>query len=286
MSSAKKDYLKAIDGLISQVADWSWDDPISSIYVNIFTAAKIVKHTLNDEELKNDLKWRITHNIPPGYKDKAKDDGGIGDVLIWHSLIELAKTQGKNVVFVTDEQKADWVVKNSSALPFAVRPELAHEFHQKTNHYFGLISFPDFLKRNGAPEETVHQAKSVQRSLDIDFASLSPSSLPDGFFDVLIETKSAIAWIATLISQGNTKIEPEFEKFCRPKLNALASIIRTLVNAVGLRSILGEELSQLNTKIIRVKHNIVRDGFDSERTHHSLITLSKSCDDWLNRRRF
>ena len=65
----------------------------------------------NDDVLKN-LAHRVMHKIPPGYKDASKDDGGVGDVLIWHSLIQLARDKNTAVVFVTGDEKADWMVRS------------------------------------------------------------------------------------------------------------------------------------------------------------------------------
>ena len=51
---------------------------------------------------------RYRDKVPPGYKDASKDDGGIGDFLIWKTLLQLGSKEKKDFVFVTGEQKPDW----------------------------------------------------------------------------------------------------------------------------------------------------------------------------------
>ena len=53
---------------------------------------------------------RYKKEIPPGFKD-AKDKDGVrkyGDLIIWKEMLKFALKQSKNIIFITDDVKADW----------------------------------------------------------------------------------------------------------------------------------------------------------------------------------
>ena len=43
--------------------------------------------------------------MPPGYKDGRKEDEGIGDFLIWKSLLKFGEEKKLDLAFVTGEEK-------------------------------------------------------------------------------------------------------------------------------------------------------------------------------------
>jgi hypothetical protein len=101
---------KAIGPIVECIRKWYWNDPVSELYRELFSA-KVVFDPFGDkdnERLRADLSDRVTHNRPPGYKDKAKTDGGIGDVLIWHTIMKLGEQEKRSLIFVSGEEKADW----------------------------------------------------------------------------------------------------------------------------------------------------------------------------------
>ena len=56
-------------------------------------------------KLEENLNYRIEHQIAPGFKDSKKPDKGIGDLIIWQTILELSKDKKKDIVFVTNEKK-------------------------------------------------------------------------------------------------------------------------------------------------------------------------------------
>nr|WP_280158560.1 PIN-like domain-containing protein [Priestia megaterium]MDH3140458.1 PIN domain-containing protein [Priestia megaterium] len=58
--------------------------------------------------------FRYKHFIPPGYMDISKDKSDptklkkYGDLIIWKELLIKAKEENKPVIFITDDEKADW----------------------------------------------------------------------------------------------------------------------------------------------------------------------------------
>jgi hypothetical protein len=158
-------YIRALSKVKGTLKDWRWDDPISKLYNELFTEKLICSHDMPKESLFAEHDHRFAHNIPPGYKDKAKPDGGIGDLIIWYSLIKLAKDQACPVIFVCNEEKPDWVIRVQNEV-LAIRPELAYEFTQKSGQQFGFVNFPEFLKLAGATEETITQAKHISSDIN------------------------------------------------------------------------------------------------------------------------
>jgi hypothetical protein len=105
-----REYKEKLTQLQQILADWGWNDKVSDLYRRIFLPTRIVQHGLSKEYIQADLARRAAHKLPPGYKDGGKMDEGIGDLLIWHSLIKIAKDAKKPVIFVCNEEKADWLV--------------------------------------------------------------------------------------------------------------------------------------------------------------------------------
>ena len=89
------------------------------MYRGIFSPNVIKESQRTKEEIAKELDYRITNKIPPGYKDAGKDDRGVGDVIIWMTILEVGKTRSNPLVFVTHEQKSDWFyrVNNRGILP-------------------------------------------------------------------------------------------------------------------------------------------------------------------------
>lgn len=53
---------------------------------------------------------RYKKEIPPGFKDAKNKDGvrKYSDLIIWKELLNFARIQSKDIVFITDDVKADW----------------------------------------------------------------------------------------------------------------------------------------------------------------------------------
>lgn len=72
---------------------------------------------------------RYQHSIPPGYMD-AKDKSSIdrfGDLIIWKQLMDAAHSKQKNVIFVINDVKEDWIVSKKKER-LEAREELYDEF--------------------------------------------------------------------------------------------------------------------------------------------------------------
>jgi hypothetical protein len=165
INSLKEQYRTILKSITTHVQLWNWDDPISKLYRKIFTSDLIVEVQKPDDELVKDLNFRKQYNIAPGYKDSKKPDEGIGDLIIWQTVLEIGKEMDKDIIFVTNEKKNDWfhIQENTALYP---KYELFDEFRRFTNgHSIAIISFPEFLALQQAEQTTIEQATEQSKEL-------------------------------------------------------------------------------------------------------------------------
>jgi rRNA-processing protein FCF1 len=156
LNELSKKYRKSIGKVVDTIRNWSWDDPVSVIYRKLFTPEVIHVLNFDQEKVEKDLRYRYLHKMPPGYKDEGKEDSGIGDFLIWLSILDIGKGK-KNVVFVSGDFKSDWYHKSSKEALYP-RFELLSEFNQiSENHSFHMIRLSELLKLMGAKDEVVSE---------------------------------------------------------------------------------------------------------------------------------
>ena len=154
-----KEYQQSIDKIVASIREWNWNDPVSMLYHNIFTEETILDILIKEDEVKKDLHTRKEHDIPPGFKDSSKKDEGIGDLLIWLTILEVGRLYNKSVIFVSGDEKADWykISENYALYP---RYELVDEFRRASGGCsFHMIRFSRFLDLFGVTNEIVKQVE-------------------------------------------------------------------------------------------------------------------------------
>lgn len=117
---------------------------------------------------------RFANKIPPGYKDEAekKNKGQrhlFGDLIIWKEIINKSKAAEKDVFFVSDDLKEDWLrIENGQKK--GPRRELLREFRTESGGHRIIImtqqGFLDFI--HGLPDYTVKSStrKEIEASKD------------------------------------------------------------------------------------------------------------------------
>jgi rRNA-processing protein FCF1 len=170
-----KQYKEKLGNVLDQIKNWSWNDPVSLIYRDIFSGDVIFDLPLEDQaKLHEELSYRQLHKLPPGYKDAAKSDQGIGDFLIWKTILRLGEIHKKSVIFVSLDQKADWWYQSEKQALYP-RYELVDEFRRISDgQSFQIITFSQFLKLYGASKEVVEEVlrEEVSESEDDCVAQL------------------------------------------------------------------------------------------------------------------
>lgn len=161
INSSLESYKQILEDIGEKINGWTWDDPVSKIYKEIFTNDILVKLKADTEEVERDLEFRLSHNIPPGYTDNKKIDKGIGDLVIWQTIIELAKDKNTDVTLVSNEKKNDWFYTEYRKNLFP-KYELFDEFRRKTDgKSVSIINFEDFLISQEATEDTINEVKDI-----------------------------------------------------------------------------------------------------------------------------
>ncbi len=156
------EYQDTITRLKDHIKAWSWDDPVSVLYAEMFKDETIFDPDFNRDDILRDLERRHAHNIPPGFKDSGKDDRGIGDLLVWHTILELAKERKKSVIFVTGDEKADWFHQSEKQALYP-RFELVDEFRRASGGFsFHIVSFSKLLNLYGAKSDVVQEVRKQE----------------------------------------------------------------------------------------------------------------------------
>jgi hypothetical protein len=141
---------------------WNWDDPVSTLYSRLFTTDCIIDPPFDKDAVQKELELRYRHNIPPGYKDASKDDGGVGDYLIWKTILEIGTVTNRSVILVSGDEKLDWRHKIEKQALYA-RYELVDEFRRHSSgQSFYLIQFSQLLDLYGASEEIVREVRQTE----------------------------------------------------------------------------------------------------------------------------
>lgn len=162
LDKKQKEYRESLLELINVIRTWDNDDPVSAMYREIFPRGSVFEPAFDLEPLKADLEYRIANAVPPGYKDSSKVDSGIGDLIIWKTILEIAKARSSDVVFVTNETKADWWHRGEG-IPLMPRVELIEEFRRHTEgRSFNMISFSGLFDLLGIEESLLEEIRAQE----------------------------------------------------------------------------------------------------------------------------
>jgi len=133
---------------IKKYCDYLKEDPIYDELTNLFEGKISEKYSPEKlEEIYKDGESRYKQKIPPGYEDEKtkKDYRKYGDLVLWFQIIDIAKTQKKNVILITNERKVDWWWKIKDGRNMGPRQELVEEIYESANVSFHMYSSEKFL---------------------------------------------------------------------------------------------------------------------------------------------
>jgi len=144
-----KEYKEILKQLKSGVMNWNWSDPVTTMYQETFSEKVIINTNSSEEDLIKEYNERIEFDIPPGNKDKSKEINAIGDFVIWKCILELGKEKKQDVIFVSNDEKNDWLLKGNKQ-SISTKFELVDEFYRYTNgKQFISLTFSTFLEKQG-----------------------------------------------------------------------------------------------------------------------------------------
>jgi hypothetical protein len=104
---------------------------------------------------------RIEQEVPPGYKDAAKEegggaDGGAGDYLVWKQSVLEALRRDLPLVIVTGDEKEDWWWRHRTTF-MGPRSELVEEFAAESERGFYLLRPSQLIEHADALQVTVSE---------------------------------------------------------------------------------------------------------------------------------
>jgi hypothetical protein len=167
--------------LLAAIGRWYWNDPVSALYRQLFKAGVVFDPTVTETAFLEDLDRRQLHKIPPGYKDAGKTDLGVGDLLIWNTILEIGKTRVANIVFVSGDEKSDWWHQSENQALFP-RFELVDEFRRVSGgKTFYIISFAELLELFGASATVVKEVRQEEAVVGLETTSFSPAASSTSF---------------------------------------------------------------------------------------------------------
>jgi len=144
------------------------DDKIKEYLTKLFDGK--VGKSYDDVKLKelfDEGKKRFERGIPPGYKDKGKDDDKqYGDFILWQQLIDKGLETKKPIIFITDDRKDDWW-SNYRGKTIGPRPELVEEMQRKANIKFYMYQTDPFMERAAMHLKQKVNAEALQEIRNI-----------------------------------------------------------------------------------------------------------------------
>lgn len=120
------------------------------------------------EELSKEAESRYEKKVPPGYKDKGKDENQYGDFLLWKEIIAYARANKKDIIFVTEDQKEDWFWKKDGKT-IGPRYELKREFYNETNQellMYSLTSFLEYTSKANDKKMNLKELEEISKNRD------------------------------------------------------------------------------------------------------------------------
>lgn len=157
-----RQYRKFIEQILQHIRTWSWDDPVSNIYSQLFNSSVICDPDFSQDIIDANLKWRNDNKIPPGYKDGSKSENAIGDLLIWHTILHIGQEHKKPIIFVSGDEKADWWYHSDTDNLFP-RYELVDEYRRNSGgSSFQIVKFSTFLDVYGASPKAVEEVRKEE----------------------------------------------------------------------------------------------------------------------------
>ncbi len=206
---------KAIDVLPSFTAVFNQEFDAATIHDEIASKlsfavlpsdiARLCVRAGNEGELRN------SHRMPPGFKDSSKTENKNGDIIIWFEILDYAtkmKNKFKRVVFLTNDEKPDWVyppskrihvdkgcrkqVPNTNPIIKLPDPRLVAEFNAKVGYRdLHIITLPIFIKAlsKSVPDEFKNLAEAIQVESEVA-TSDKDTAVADDVSEIIQEAPS------------------------------------------------------------------------------------------------
>lgn len=122
-------------------------------------------------ELAAEGEKRYEARVPPGFEDVKKDDAGdpyrkYGDLILWKQIIAHAKEVSRPILFITDDSKEDWWLKQSGQT-IGPRTELREEFIGDAKQDFWMYTVDKFVEEAAKVTKTEVSEKAIAEIVEV-----------------------------------------------------------------------------------------------------------------------
>ena len=125
---------------------WAGTDYMMQLVQSIDSSGRIMPSPTQEDIYRwcEDGEKRYKNEVPPGFKDAKNKDGvrKYSDLILWNEILRFAKMNAKDVIFVTDDVKADWWETVEGNKQF--HNKLIEEF-EKTGQHIAPYRVQDFF---------------------------------------------------------------------------------------------------------------------------------------------
>ena len=213
------------------------------------------------DAVKKEGKERYENEIPPGYKDKGKEDNEYGDLIIWKQILNFAKEKDTSIILVSSDRKEDWWKIDKGVIK-SPHPLLRKEFHEETKNNFWMYTLEAFLGYAKEKFNIEISKKSIEESGELsDLSPFERSIQP--YFDNIKAVKEFASYL-----RRNTY------EFDQPK-DSLEEAINNIINI--LLSLDIEELTTFYSELTTLSSTkLTFESNDIEHLAHNLDLFSNS----------
>lgn len=198
------EYTDALKEVVNDIKGWTWDDPVSCMYGELFKSDVIQDPPLTEGERKSieqDWQRRKENKIPPGFEDESA-----GDLIIWRTILHVAEQAKKSVIFVSQETKADWRYHRRADGKVAnllyPRYELVDELRRATGgESFHIVPLSEFLSVFAAAPDAVddvRRSESEEEAMpygpDLNYPVVTPVNQDAAAVAAAAEYAKALEW--------------------------------------------------------------------------------------------
>lgn len=157
-----KDFQKESNSILKYIGSLTWNDNVSNLYRELFGSEVIKDLELDEDKFLEELDYRYYNNMPPGFRDKSKADKGVGDLIIWKTILNLGEVFEKDMIFVTGDEKNDWYHRSMDT-PLYARYELIYEYMTASKgKTIQLTNLSGLLDLFGADSSIVKEIQTVE----------------------------------------------------------------------------------------------------------------------------
>ena len=155
------------------------DDPLQIRLGNLFTDKVGERFTeKKEQEIYQRGDERFELKIPPGYMDSAKSESKkYGDLKIWFEIIDYAKREKKNIIFITDDSKEDWWLEHKGRI-IGPRPELIDEIQNEAEISFYMYRPGVFMQYANEHLQQEIKPESISEIRDLSESEKHENSVP------------------------------------------------------------------------------------------------------------